>query len=40
MPSIAPDDLEDLAPGGAAPLSAQGDRWTWSHYLRLLDAER
>ena len=40
VPSIAPDDLEDLAPGGAAPLSAQGDRWTWSHYLRLLDAER
>jgi len=40
VPAISAEDLEELAPGGAAPLSSQGDRWTWSHYVRLLDTDR
>jgi ribulose-5-phosphate 4-epimerase/fuculose-1-phosphate aldolase len=37
VPAVAAEDLAELAPGDAPPLSAQGDRWTWRHYVRLLD---
>jgi len=37
VPAISTEDLEELIPGGAPPLSAQGDVWTWRHYVRLLD---
>jgi ribulose-5-phosphate 4-epimerase/fuculose-1-phosphate aldolase len=39
VPAISPDDLEELAPGGAPALSSQGDVWTWRHYVRLLDSK-
>jgi ribulose-5-phosphate 4-epimerase/fuculose-1-phosphate aldolase len=37
VPAISAEDLEELAPGDASPLSAQGDWWTWRHYAQLLD---
>jgi ribulose-5-phosphate 4-epimerase/fuculose-1-phosphate aldolase len=40
VPAISPEDLDELAPGGAPALSSQGDVWTWRHYVRLLDSDR